>query len=350
MLDLVIRGGRVIDPETGFDDVADVAIKDGVIVEIGSVCQSSGPSIDAEGLVVTAGFVDLHGHGQSLPADRMQAFDGVTTSLELEIGVLPVARWYEEQAEAGRVLNYGASAGWVFGRIAAMTAQQVTPTLEGMGLAIRDRRWVTEAADARETADIVDRIRAGLEQGALGIGFPNAYAPGTGIKEISELCSVAAGFGTPTFTHIAFMSNVDPLSSIEGYTRLIGLAGSTGAHMHICHFNSTSLLDVERAAELVRNAQDQGLKVTVEAYPYGTGSTVISADFFSDPGFPRRFGTDYSAIEELASRHRFRDRDELLQAQEKNAGALVLIHFLDVAANERHRTLLDVSVLFPAAS
>lgn len=117
--------------------------------------------------------------------------------------------------------------------------------------------------------------------------------------------------------------------------------------MHICHFNSTSLLDVERAAELVRNAQAQGLKVTVEAYPYGTGSTVVSADFFSDPGFPRRFGTGYNAIEDLASRHRFRDRDELLQAQEKNAGALVLIHFLDVAANERHRDLLDVSVLFP---
>lgn len=347
MFDLIIRGGRVIDPETAFDEVADVAVKDGTIVAIGDLSRAAGPALDAAGLVVTAGFVDLHGHGQSIPADRMQAFDGVTTSLEMEIGVLPVARWYEEQADGGRVLNYGASAGWVFGRIAAMTSQQTQPTIEGMGLAMRDRRWVTDAADPAETAEIVERVRIGLEQGALGIGFPNAYAPGTGIKEISELCSLAAGFGTPTFTHIAFMSNVDPLSSIEGYTRLIGLAGSTGAHMHICHFNSTSLLDVERAAELVRNAQAQGLKVTVEAYPYGTGSTVISADFFSDPAFPTRFGTDYGAIEVVASRHRFRDRDELLSAQQENAGALVLIHFLDVAANERHRRLLDVSVLFP---
>lgn len=258
MFDLIIRGGRVIDPETAFDEVADVAVKDGTIVAIGDLSRAAGPTLDADGLVVTAGFVDLHGHGQSIPADRMQAFDGVTTSLELEIGVLPVARWYEEQANGGRVLNYGASAGWVFGRIAAMTSQQTQPTIEGMGLAMRDRRWVTDAAGPAETAEIVERVRTGLEQGALGIGFPNAYAPGTGIKEISELCSLAAGFGTPTFTHIAFMSNVDPLSSIEGYTRLIGLAGSTGAHMHICHFNSTSLLDVERAAELVRNAQAQG--------------------------------------------------------------------------------------------
>jgi N-acyl-D-glutamate deacylase len=248
------------------------------------------------------------------------------------------------------VLNYGASAGWIFGRIAAMTAQQTQPTIEGMGLAMRDKRWVTEVADPPETADIVERVRTGLDQGALGIGFPNAYAPGTGIKEISQLCSLAAEVGTPTFTHIAFMSNVDPRSSIEGYTRLIGLAGSTGAHMHICHFNSTSLLDVERAAELVRKAQAQGLKVTVEAYPYGTGSTVVSADFFSDPAFPRRFGTGYGAIEDLASRHRFEDRNDLLRAQEKDPGALVLIHFLDVAANDRHRDLLDVSLLFPGGA
>ncbi|WP_332684260.1 amidohydrolase family protein, partial [Bosea sp. (in: a-proteobacteria)] len=108
MFDLIIRGGRVIDPETAFDAVADVAINDGTIVAIGRVSQPAGRTLDADGLIVTAGFVDLHGHGQSIPADRMQAFDGVTTSLELEIGVLPVARWYDEQAHAGRVLNYGA--------------------------------------------------------------------------------------------------------------------------------------------------------------------------------------------------------------------------------------------------
>ncbi|PTM39285.1 dihydroorotase [Bosea sp. 124] len=349
MFDLKIMGGRVIDPETSRDEVTDVAIKDGTIVAIGSISGPAKKTVNAEGLVVTPGFIDLHGHGQSIPADRMQAYDGVTTSLELEIGVLPVARWYDEQAAAGRVLNYGASTGWIFGRIAAMTSQQTESTIEGMGLAMRDPRW-TGTASPQETVEIVDRVRAGLEQGALGIGFPNGYAPGAGMKELSELCSLAASVGTPTFTHIAFMSNIDPMSSIDAYTRLIGLAGSTGAHMHICHFNSTSLLDVERAAGLVRNAQAQGLKVTVEAYPYGTGSTVIGAGFFSDPAFPERFGTDYNAIELVASRHRFRDREELLQAQQDNSGALVLIHFLDVTANERHRELLDVSIMYPGGA
>ena len=87
--DHVIRNGRVIDPETGFDEICDVAVKDGIIVAVGTDLGTAGREIDATGLVVSPGFIDLHGHGQSVAADRMQAFDGVTTSLELEIGALP---------------------------------------------------------------------------------------------------------------------------------------------------------------------------------------------------------------------------------------------------------------------
>ncbi len=350
MTGLILRGGRVIDPETGFDTVADIAVTDGRIAAVGTGLGDADKVIDAAGLVVAPGFIDLHAHGQSIPADRMQAFDGVTTALELELGVLPVARWYDEQAHAGRVLNYGASTGWVFARIAAMTAQQVDPTIEGMGRAMQDPRWSDSVASAPEIADILDRVRAGLDQGGLGIGFPNAYAPGSGVKEMSELCSLAAGQNAPTFTHIAYMANTDPRSSVEAYTRLIGYAGSTGAHMHICHFNSTSLQDVERAAQLVRTAQAQGLKVTVEAYPYGTGSTVVGATFFGDPDFPQRTGGGYDSVEMVSTGHRFTGRDDLLAAQKADPGALVLWHFLDVEVNQRHRDLLDVSVLFPGGA
>ena len=123
-------------------------------------------------------------------------------------------------------------------------------------------------------------------------------------KEMSLVCDLAAETGTPTYTHIAQMSNIDPKSSVEAYLMLIGLAGATGAHMHICHLNSTSLQDVERAAELIARAQAQGLKVTTEAYPYGTGSTVVSAGFFSDPAFSERTGTGFGDIEMVASHRR----------------------------------------------
>jgi N-acyl-D-aspartate/D-glutamate deacylase len=140
MHDLIIRGGRVVDPDSGHDAIADVAISEGTIAAVGGNLGPAAAVIDADGLVVAPGFIDLHAHGQSLPADRMQAFDGVTTSLELELGVWPVARWYDEHAHAGRTLNYGASTGWVFARIAAMTTQQVDSSVEGMGRAMRGPR------------------------------------------------------------------------------------------------------------------------------------------------------------------------------------------------------------------
>src|ERR1700690_1136646 len=94
MAGLVITGGRVGDPASGMDAIGEVAVLDGRIRAVGPGLGSAERSIDATGLIVAPGFIDLHAHGQSIPADRMQAFDGVTTSLELEAGALPVAAWY----------------------------------------------------------------------------------------------------------------------------------------------------------------------------------------------------------------------------------------------------------------
>ncbi|MDP3546702.1 MAG: amidohydrolase family protein [Phreatobacter sp.] len=348
--DCVIRGGRVIDPESGLDTVCDVAVKDGRIAAIGAVSGDGSREIDAKGLVVAPGFIDLHAHGQTVAADRMQAFDGVTTTLELEAGVLPVALWYENQARNGRVLNYGTAANWVFARIAAMIGAEPEANLGFMGRNSNDKRWIENVATDAEMAEILRRIRQGLDEGGIGIGILNAYAPGAGVKEMSAVCSLAAEYAVPTYTHVAYASNIDPKSSIEAYTRLVGYAGSTGAHMHICHFNSTSLQDVERAAALIGKAQDLGLKITVEAYPYGTGSTVLGATFFADPAFRERTGGPYESIQMVDTGRTFHNRDELLAAQAQDPGSLVLWHFLDVEANPRHRDLLDVSVLYPGGA
>src|SRR5580698_1994070 len=142
MSGLVIAGCRVVDPASGLDGVCDVALYDGKIAAIGTDLGSADRIIDATGLVVAPGFIDLHAHGQSVPADRMQAFDGVTTSLDLEAGVMPVAAWYQRQAEHGRVLNYGASVNWAFARIGAMIGFNGESSLEAFGNAMRDRRWI----------------------------------------------------------------------------------------------------------------------------------------------------------------------------------------------------------------
>src|SRR5882672_2641283 len=130
MAGLVISGGRVVDPASGMDAIGDVAVLDGRIAAVGTGLGSAERVIDAIGLVVAPGFIDPHAHGQSIPADRMQAFDGVTTTLDLEAGVLPVASWYRRQAAKGRVLNYGAAANWAFARIGAMTGSNAESSLE----------------------------------------------------------------------------------------------------------------------------------------------------------------------------------------------------------------------------
>ncbi len=347
---LVISGGRVVDPASGMDAVADIALLDGQIAAIGTGLGSADRVIDATGLVVAPGFIDLHAHGQSIPADRMQAFDGVTTTLDLEAGVMPVASWYKRQAVQGRVLNYGASANWAFARIGAMTGSNEESSLEAFGRAMRDRRWVDNVAAEAEVAGILDRLARGLDEGGIGIGILNAYAPGAGVQELTAVCQLAYAHAVPTFTHVAFMSRIDPESAAEAYVRLIGYAGATGAHMHICHFNSSSKTDIERCAALVSKAQAQGLPITLESYPYGTGSTVLAAAFFSDPNFEERNGTDYRSIQRVTDGHRFQDRRELLAAQAEEPSTLVLWHVLDTETNAHHRDLLDMAVLFPGSA
>ncbi|MEQ9245714.1 MAG: amidohydrolase family protein, partial [Nitratireductor sp.] len=244
--DIILRNGRVMDPETGLDRVCDVAISAHKIARIGHFEGTAAREIDATGLIVAPGFLDLHAHGQSVAADRMQAFDGVTTTLELEVGALPVAGWYERQATLPRALNYGTAAAWIFARKVAFGAIELDADvhpIDQMGAGSEDMCWSTEAADAQQTDEIVSLVRQGLDEGAIGIGLPNGYAPGAGVKEMADICDLAFQYGTPTFTHIAYLSNIDPKSSVDSYVRLIGLAGATGAHMHICHLNSTSLMD-----------------------------------------------------------------------------------------------------------
>ena len=107
--DLVLAGGRVVDPETGFDRICDVGI-DGVSVTGVGDRLDGATILDVGGLVVAPGFVDLHSHAQTLPGQRLQACDGVTTALDLEAGRAPVELAYASEANRGSPINYGFSA------------------------------------------------------------------------------------------------------------------------------------------------------------------------------------------------------------------------------------------------
>ena len=106
MSGLIISGGRVVDPASGMDAIGDVAVVDGKISAVGTGLGGAERVIDATGLVVAPGFIDLHAHGQSIPADRMQAFDGVTTTLDLEAGDYVLLCNIVEEEEDGEVESH----------------------------------------------------------------------------------------------------------------------------------------------------------------------------------------------------------------------------------------------------
>src|SRR6202021_2901729 len=107
--DVVLSGGRVIDPESGLDAVRNVGITGDRIVRISAEPLAGKRVIDAKGLVVAPGFIDVHQHAQENNSGRLKAFDGVTTGLEMEIGVPDVASFLRRKKDRS-LINYGTTA------------------------------------------------------------------------------------------------------------------------------------------------------------------------------------------------------------------------------------------------
>src|SRR6266516_4822573 len=117
--DLVLANGHVMDPASGIDAVRQIGIRDGKIAAV-STSQLRGKSVlDVKGVIVAPGFIDLHSHGQTAENYRFKARDGVTTALEMEVGVSPVRAWYAER-EGRALINYGATVGHIPARMAVL--------------------------------------------------------------------------------------------------------------------------------------------------------------------------------------------------------------------------------------
>lgn len=341
--DIAILNGRVIDPETGLDAIRNVAIKKDKIVAISEFPLTGDTVIDATGHIVSPGFIDLHAHGQNIGDYRMQAMQGVTTALELESGVLPIKDWYATQQEKNLPINFGASAAWTFGRIAAFTNTDPLATPDYFQAAQGRDDWKLDIASSEQTDRILTLVEEGLREGALGIGINAGYAPGYGQKEYFALAKLAGTYGAATFTHVRYASNLEPQSSFEAVKELIANAALTGTHMHICHINSTSLSDIHATLELVNDAKARGLNITVGAYPYGAANTVVGAAMFSGENWRERMSSTAENFQLGADRM---TEDELADYQANKPGTFITWHFLD-EENPTDLALLDASITHP---
>lgn len=283
---LVIEGGRVMDPETGLDAVRNVGISGNKVARISSEPLAGKRVLNARGLIVAPGFIDLHQHGQNPESQRVKALDGVTTALEMEIGKADVTLFLKAK-ENHSLINYGTTASHAAARALAFG----TPIPEDSILP-KSGVGTNGPATPEQTAKIEERLRHELDAGALGIGMGIQYTPGAQRLEVIQMFRLAAQRLVPVYTHVRSAGRVEPGSSIESVSEVIAAAAVTGAALHIVHINSSCGKDALECLAMVAGARARGLDVTTEAYPYEAGMTYINSALFN-PGWQEKYGMDY---------------------------------------------------------
>ena len=268
--DLVVVGGRVMDPESGLDAIRNIGISDGVVRAITKDALTGRQEIKAHGLVVAPGFIDLHHHSFNAAALRLKALDGVTAAFDMELGALDVAAWYDSLQSRSPV-HFGASAGHPAVRMSVLTGTtSVMPVGEG----------ATRLATVEEIAEIRRRVESELSRGALGVGMGIEYTPGATPWEVLEMFRAAAGFpGAPVHVHVR--GTEEPQFWMET-AELFWAAIVTGAPLQIVHANSSFGGDAPPLFEMITMARSRGLDITTEAYPYTASMTRIEAAPFDD--------------------------------------------------------------------
>ncbi|HET6181549.1 MAG TPA: amidohydrolase family protein [Candidatus Sulfotelmatobacter sp.] len=296
--DLVLEGGRVMDPETGLDAVRNVGISKGKIARISATPLAGRRVVHATGLVVAPGFIDLHQHGQEPDSQRVKAFDGVTTALEMEIGVPDVATFLKTK-DGHSLIHYGTTASQAAARAlvfgAPLSPGAVDPRAGIPEILPKSGPATNQPATAEQIKQIQQRLRDEIDAGALGVGMGIQYTPGATRLEVIDMFRVAAERKLPVYTHMRSFGRLEPGSAIESVEEVIGAAAITGAPLHIVHINSTCLIDSLECISLVDGARKRGLDVTTEAYPYIAGMTAVNSALFN-PGWREKLGIDYGNL------------------------------------------------------
>src|SRR5688572_14888114 len=312
--DLVLRNGRVMDPESSLDATRDVGISGGVIRVLSTTPLTGKIVIEARGLVIAPGFIDLHQHAIT-PGDVVfKAQDGVTTVAELEVGTADVNAWYAAR-EGKMPIHFAVSVGHIPCRMAVMGDTPAFLPAAKSGAA-------TRIATDEQLAALRTMIEHGLDQGAVAVGFGLQYTPGATHWESLEIFRVAARFGASCHLHMRAKGGTGPQNVFSAVEELIAATAVTGAPSHVCHVQSTANQFTPQVLQMVGEARKRGLDVSVECYPYTAGMTDIRSAIF-DPGWTRDGRYDFKDLQWPATGERL--TAETFKRY-RETGGLVIFH------------------------
>jgi len=285
--DVVINNGRVMDPETQFDGIRYVGIKDGKIATITKDKIAGAETIDATGHVVAPGFIDTQAHSAGSEwGVKVQLRDGVTTAMDFEIGAINVAKWYDNK-EGKWQANFGTVAAHEYHRMRVLDKMplpdpvDVWKLTELRGESYKENNipdWAETVSNLEQLNAILQGLDDELRDGALGIGSTMGYmSRGVTTFEMFNVHRVAANYGRTFASHVRFLGNTSPpsegtLGGLEQIANGVALDQPT----ILSHNNNYGWWEIEERLQMLRA---QGYNIWSEYYPYTAGSTTIGAEF-----------------------------------------------------------------------
>jgi N-acyl-D-aspartate/D-glutamate deacylase len=275
--DLVIAGGRVLDPETGFDDEAEVGIDGGTITAISNDGLEGRNRIDAAGLVVAPGFIDLLSYEPNPYGVWFKVADGVTTTMGMHGLNDEAGPFFERWGNDPPPVNYGGAFDHPFAR-----------SQLGLG--------VGEAASPAQIRDLRAQAERGLADGWAGIDIEPEYTPGATTEELTAMGAVAADGGVALYAHGRYSDDTAPGTNAETLAELLGIARATGTSLHVEHITSTGgTFTMPASLRTLDRARGEGVDVTACMYPYDFWATYLGSTRFA-PGWQERFHIGYDDL------------------------------------------------------
>lgn len=296
LYDLVVAGGRVIDPETGFDAVAHVGIDGSTVVTVATTPLNGRSTLDATGLVVAPGFIDILSYPVNGYGEWNKIADGVTTNLCMHGIDGPMNGFLSKAAEKRPPVNYGGAADQYSHRVSV-----------GVGL---------DYATDRQIVELVRRADVDIRAGALGIHEQPEYVPGVTLDEMLRHGELANTHDVPLCIHLRYSENLNPGTQEEAIAEAVTVARRTGCAIHIEHINSTGGTGrmIEAIAQ-IEAARSDGLSITACTYPYTYWATYAGSARFND--FRQKYGITVADLQVAGTSQRLNEAS-WQEARDKN--------------------------------